>query len=282
MKIYRNINSLRKHIHRLKQQNQTIGFVPTMGALHEGHLSLLRKSRRENDVTILSVYVNPTQFGPNEDFTSYPRPEKKDIFLAKKENVDIIFYPSDKTMYSEEHCSFISVAVLSDRLCGRSRPGHFQGVATIVAKLLHLVSPDRLYLGQKDAQQATIVKRMILDLNFDVKIRVCPIIREKDGLALSSRNVYLNEVQRQEAPILYAALKKAKLAVKSGETNATNILEKIREIILTRTSGTVDYVACVDQTTLEPIQKITQSSLIVLAVYFGKTRLIDNIIVHPK
>ena len=249
-----------------------------MGALHEGHCSLIRLSRRENDITIVSVFVNPKQFGPHEDFDAYPRPEKSDILLAKKEMVDIIFYPSEKEMYPTGFLTSVQVDRISHILCGKSRPGHFRGVTTVVSKLLNIITPDILYLGQKDAQQAIIIKRMVTDLNIPVTIRTCPIIREKDGLALSSRNSYLSPCQRLEAPILYRALRNAKQKAVKGEHSSLHLGRFIRSVITRESSGKVDYIACVDADTLAPLRRLRGKVMIALAVKFGKTRLIDNIV----
>ena len=206
MLIIKNIKSINSKINSLKRSGRSIGFVPTMGALHEGHLSIMRRARRQNDIVVVSVFVNPKQFGLNEDFARYPRQEKKDHLLAKKEKVDIIFYPSIEEIYPTRYLTYINVEGISRILCGHDRPVHFKGVTTIVGKLLNLVRPDNLYLGQKDAQQVIVLRKMIVDLNFPVKVRVCPIVREPDGLALSSRNKYLTNQQRLESPGLIQAL----------------------------------------------------------------------------
>ena len=249
-----------------------------MGALHEGHLSLIRKAKKENDICLLSIFVNPLQFGPREDFHHYPRPVRSDNLLAKKEKVDIIFHPSGKSMYPSGFLTTVEVAQLSDALCGRSRPGHFRGVTTVVAKLLNIVGPNIMYLGQKDAQQAIILKRMVADLNFPTTIKICPTVREKGGLALSSRNKYLTARHRQQAAILYRSLKEAKGKIKSGERRATAIIRHIRSRIEKMSAGRIDYVACVDARTLVPLQTIRGHVMLALAVKFGEARLIDNII----
>ena len=205
MRIIKSISLLRKALHKFRNTHQSIGFVPTMGAFHEGHLSLMRRSRKENDITVVSIFVNPIQFGPKEDFARYPRPIRKDISFAKRENVDIIFYPSvDEmyAMYSKDFLTYVEAPKLSQGLCGKSRPGHFRGVTTVVAKLLNIIGPDHLYLGQKDYQQAVILRQMVTDLNFSVNVTICPTVREVDGLAMSSRNQYLNAPQRKEAGVL--------------------------------------------------------------------------------
>ena len=237
MRIVKTVKSLRCAIKKIKKPSKKIGFVPTMGALHEGHLSLIRKSRRENDIVVLSIFVNPKQFDPKEDFRSYPRPEKKDILLAKKEKVDIIFYPSEKEMYPTGFLTSIHVDAITDVLCGASRPGHFRGVTTVVGKLLSIIAPDVMYLGQKDAQQVIALKRMIVDLNFPVTVKACPIVREPDGLAMSSRNKHLTPRQRETATVLFKSLKNAKKKVLAGERNAAKIIRVIQAIIEKYNSG---------------------------------------------
>lgn len=283
MQIINSIISLKKEIKLFRRKKHSIGFVPTMGALHKGHASLLKKSRRENDKTILSIYVNPTQFDlKKEDFSSYPRDKKNDILLAKKENVDIIFLPSNKIIYPKGFCSYIVTEGLTQTLCGRSRPGHFRGVTTIVGKLLNIVGPDSLYLGQKDAQQAAVLKQMVHDLNYPAKVRICPTVRERDGLAISSRNMYLTPEQRNEAVVLNQSLKKAAALIKNGERNVSRINGLITETIHKNTSGLVDYVECVDYHDLQPVPKIKGKILIALAVKFSRARLIDNIIINTQ
>jgi len=278
MRIIKSIRSLRLSIKKIKTQNRSIGFVPTMGALHEGHLSLIRKSRRENAITIVSIFVNRKQFGPREDFSSYPRQEKNDILLAKKEKVDIIFYPSEKEMYPAGFLTSIGVDRITDILCGSSRPRHFQGMTTVVDKLINIVTPDVLYLGQKDAQQAVVLKRMVIDLNVPISVKVCPTVREADGLAMSSRNHYLTLCQREEATILYQSLKRAKKKVLTGERSATTIINFIRKQIKKHSSCAIDYIACVDADSLIPLKHVKGKVMIALAVNFGRTRLIDNMI----
>src|SRR3989338_7919501 len=217
MQIIKSPQRLQRLIRLLRKKNKSIGFVPTMGALHEGHRSLLRKARKENDICVLSIFVNQLQFGPHEDLSRYPRPAVKDRSIAKEEGVDIIFYPSVQTLYPKDFLTTVDVAQLSQTLCGQSRPGHFKGVTTVVAKLLNIVGCDFLYLGQKDAQHAIILKRMVADLNFPTTIKICPTVRNKSGLALSSRNKYLTPQQRKEAVILYRSLKEARAHIKAGE-----------------------------------------------------------------
>ena len=278
MRVVKTIKSLRCAIKKIKSQNKKIGFTPTMGALHKGHLSLIRKSRRENDFTIVSIFVNPKQFGPKEDFKSYPRPEKKDILLANKEKVDIIFYPSEKEMYPTGFLTSINVETITGVLCGASRLEHFRGVTTVVGKLLNIVTPDVLYLGQKDAQQAVVIKQMTADLNFPAAIKICPIIREPDGLAMSSRNKHLTLHQRATAAVLFRSLKGAKISVLAGERNAIRIIRVIRAEIEKHSSGKIDYIACVNADSLLELKQLKGKVMIALAVRFGQTRLIDNIV----
>jgi pantoate--beta-alanine ligase len=277
MRTVKTIRSLRPLIARARARHHTVGFVPTMGALHEGHLSLIRRCRRENDLTVVSIFVNPQQFGPREDFAAYPRPEKKDKVLAKKEKVDIIFYPSGNEMYPSGFLTSVVVARLTEGLCGASRPGHFRGVTTVVGKLLNIVAPDRLYLGQKDAQQVAVLQRMVRDLDFPVAVKVCPTVREPDGLALSSRNLSLSAAHRREAPVLFRSLTHAKEEIRSGERRASLVVRRIRKTIERQSSGRIDYIACVDADSLLPLEQLTGKVLIALAVTFGRTRLIDNI-----
>lgn len=279
MKIVRSIKTMSRISRGLALKGCTVGFVPTMGALHAGHLSLIRRARRENDKVIVSIFVNPVQFGKNEDFSRYPRRLKTDAGLCRKAGVDFIFYPAAKEMYPEVFRTFVLVEGLSDALCGRFRPGHFRGVATIVAKLFNIVSPDNAYFGRKDAQQALIIKRMVEDLNLRVKVRVMPTVREKDGLALSSRNQYLNFAERQEAAILYAALKAARAAVRKGTINPAAVIKQIRRAVENNSRAKIEYAAAVDTRDLSPAKKISRGVLLALAARMGKTRLIDNIIV---
>ena len=282
MRTIKSISLLKKELKIIKLKNRTIGFVPTMGAFHKGHLSLMRKARRENDVVIVSIFINPTQFGPKEDFNKYPRQIKSDESFAKKEKVDIIFYPSAKEIYGDGHLTYVNVNNISKILCGKSRPKHFEGVTTIVAKLLNITEPDVMYLGQKDAQQATIIKKMTQDMNFNVVVKICPIVRERDGLALSSRNNYLSHKQRHEASILYTSLKAARKKAMSEKKSIKNILRWIDSNIKNNSSGIIDYLECVNADTLAPISKIKDRVMIALAVKFGKTRLIDNIVFSLK
>ncbi|MBM3251875.1 MAG: pantoate--beta-alanine ligase [Candidatus Omnitrophica bacterium] len=278
MKILRSAKKMQALIKSLKKKNMTIGFVPTMGYLHEGHLSLMRKAKNDCDVSVISIFVNPTQFSPNEDFNKYPRDFKRDDRLARSAGVDIIFYPSLKGMYPDGYFTFVDVEKLGEGLCGVLRPGHFRGVATIVVKLFNIVQPDIAYFGQKDAQQARIIQQMAKDLNQPIKIKVLPIIREPDGLAMSSRNVYLSPKEREDALVLSASLKKAQGMIENRIRSAKLVTAMIKNMISQKKSAKIDYIACVDFETLKPVKKIKKNTLIALAVRIGKTRLIDNII----
>lgn len=266
-------------IKRMKQHGKTIGFVPTMGYLHKGHLSLARQAKRDCDVSMMSIFVNPIQFSPKEDFKQYPRNLKGDKILAQSAGVDFIFYPTDKAMYPENFLTYVNVNKITDTLCGASRPGHFRGVATVVTKLFNIIQPDIAYFGQKDAQQAQVIKKMVQDLNFPLRIKVMPIVRETDGLAMSSRNRYLNPKERTGALILSWALNKAKRMIKNGVKDSCKIISVMRKIINNTDSARIEYISVVDADTLEPQKYVRRKTLIALAVWIGRTRLIDNIII---
>jgi|UniRef100_A0A7V3RH03 pantoate--beta-alanine ligase len=276
MKIVKKIPELKRIIHLIKRKNKKIGFVPTMGYLHEGHLSLIRVAQKNTDFVVCSIFVNPIQFGPNEDFDRYPRDLKRDEALLKKEKVDLLFYPSIKEMYPDGYRTYVDVEGWSSILCGKSRPGHFRGVATVVLKLFNIVQPDVAVFGEKDYQQAVIIKKMVEDLNLDVKIIVSPIVREADGLAMSSRNTYLSSEQRANATILYKSLQWAKDAFyKENVKSPEYIINQMRQMIEEK-GGSVDYIAIVDKNDLSPVKYIKKGDRILVAVFFGKTRLIDN------
>lgn len=277
MKIFKNIDELRHFLGSIRREGKSIGFVPTMGYLHKGHLSLIEASVRENDVTVLSIYVNPTQFGPAEDLDQYPRDLENDKKLVKEAGADLIFIPDNEMMYKDHHATYVNVNGLTNQLCGASRPTHFQGVTTIVTKLFNIVQPHRAYFGQKDAQQSIVIKRMVKDLNMPVSVVVCPIVREADGLAMSSRNTYLSIKERKQATILYKALQEAKLKIESGEQSSRIIKSTIEQMIRTQPAAVVDYVSIVSQNTIEDIDDLKGKILIALAVKIGKTRLIDNL-----
>ncbi|MDD4592696.1 MAG: pantoate--beta-alanine ligase [Parabacteroides sp.] len=280
MKNLQTISEMKEYVRFEKSRQRTIGFVPTMGYLHDGHLSLIKRSKEENDVTVLSIFLNPTQFAPNEDLSKYPRDFEKDSRLALESGVDALFYPKAEELYPNNYQTYINVEALSRHLCGKSRPDHFRGVATIVSKLFNIVSPDHAYFGQKDAQQYFIIDRMAKDLNHDVNVVMCPIVREKDGLAMSSRNVYLDPQERQQALCLYRSLEKAEEAITAGERNAQKVKAIIKESIDQNPLAAIDYIETVRTETLEPVDEIEGPTLIALAVKFGKTRLLDNTIVR--
>lgn len=276
------ISEIRKALEKVKRQGKTIGFVPTMGYLHEGHLSLVRESLRKTDYTVVSIFVNPTQFGPEEDFNRYPRDLSRDAQVLKKEGVDILFIPETQEMYPEGYKTFVEVKDLQNLLCGKSRPGHFRGVCTVVLKLFNIIQPNMCFFGQKDAQQAVIIKKMVHDLNLDISVEVLPIIREHDGIAMSSRNSYLNPEQRKAALVLYKSLKEAEKMIAEGERSAGNIIERMCKIINSEPKARIDYVEIVDLEYLNPVIEIENEVLIALAVFIGSVRLIDNIIVNIK
>ncbi|MCM8819390.1 MAG: pantoate--beta-alanine ligase [Candidatus Omnitrophica bacterium] len=279
MIIARSVKNVVNIIKKVRGEKKTIGFVPTMGALHHGHLSLVKAAKNDCDFVVVSIFVNPTQFGPKEDYKKYPRTFKKDKELLEKEKVDLVFYPTVKSMYPKSFSTYVEEVFLSKVLCGKSRPGHFRGVCTVVTKLLNIVQPDVAYFGQKDYQQAQIIKRMVADLNFQIKIKVLPIVRENDGLAASSRNVYLNDTQRKQATILFRALNLAKQLIKQGTKDPNAIIEKMRKLILSQSFAKIDYIKIVDPKTLRDVKEIKKKVVVALAVFIGKTRLIDNIIV---
>jgi pantoate--beta-alanine ligase len=266
-----------------REQDQTIGLVPTMGALHDGHLSLVREARRMCDSVVVSVFVNPTQFGPGEDYERYPRDLTKDAARLTDYNVDYIFAPAPEEIYPKNFSTYVTVGGLSDELEGKSRPGHFRGVATVVTILLNIVRPDFAFFGQKDAQQTLVIKRLVRDLALETETVVLPTVREESGLALSSRNAYLKDDERRAAPVLYRALTRAKEAYKSGERTAARLIEIIRTTIETEPLAHLDYIGVTDADTMEKLDKLDDRTvLIAIAVYIGKTRLIDNIILNKK
>ena len=273
---------MKEVVNSLKLEGKTIGLVPTMGYLHQGHLSLVRESLHQADQTVVSIFVNPTQFGPAEDYHQYPRDLKRDAKILEKEGVDFIFAPEVKEMYPEGYKTYVQVEKLQDRLCGRSRSGHFRGVCTVVLKLFNIVKPDLAFFGQKDAQQAIILKKMVKDLDLDVRIKVLPIVRDKDGLALSSRNTYLNPDQRKAALSLSRSLKMAEEMIKKGERKAEKIIKRIKEIIEKEPLARLDYAEIVELEELNPVTKIDQDVLIALAVFIDRVRLIDNTIIRLK
>lgn len=276
MKNISNIKEIRQIISEWKSQGISIGLVPTMGYLHDGHKSLIEQARRENDKVVVSIFVNPMQFGPNEDFEKYPRNLEYDFQMCSQAGADIVFTPSVTEMYASKNLVYIDVDELGDCLCGAARLGHFKGVCTIVAKLFNIVIPDKAYFGEKDAQQLVIIKRMVQDLNFDIEIMPCPIIRESDGLAMSSRNSYLSAQEREAAIIISKSLKLAKQMLYQGQRNADIIKQLIIDNISSEPLANINYVDIIDAVTLKPISNITTPILVAVAVYTGKTRLIDN------
>ncbi|MFH1622813.1 MAG: pantoate--beta-alanine ligase [Candidatus Omnitrophota bacterium] len=278
MRIIKNINFLQKEVSRIKKGSKTIGFVATMGYLHEGHLSLIRRARQECKIVVVSIFVNPLQFGPKEDFKKYPRDFNRDISLCKR-YVDILFIPNVNPMYSKDFLTSVEVKDLSNILCGASRPGHFRGVTTVVNKLFNIIMPDIAYFGQKDAQQAIIIKKMVNDLNMPIKIKVLPIVREYDGLAMSSRNKYLSARERKDALVLYKSLILARDLIRKGNIHCKKIISQMRKIILKVKAARIDYISIVNPRTLAPLRKIKSEAWVLLAVFIGKTRLIDNILI---
>lgn len=266
----------------LKSGGKTISCVPTMGFLHEGHLSLIRAARPAADVLIVTIFVNPTQFGSSEDLSSYPRDLERDLALCEKEGVDIVFAPATEDIYPEGYSTYVEESDLSSGLCGAARPGHFRGVTTVVAKLFNIVQPDSAFFGSKDYQQSRVIMKMVRDLNIPIKIEVCPIIREEDGLAMSSRNKNLDPDQRQEALSLRRALLKAKELIKSGEAIAPIIRKAMEEVIGSQPQARIDYIEFRDGETLKPVDRAGEGTLIALAVFIGQTRLIDNLIFRSK
>lgn len=278
MELVTTIADVRKTVKKWKADGLTIGLVPTMGYLHEGHQSLMANAKRNNDKVIVTIFVNPIQFGPTEDLASYPRDLYNDKIACQHMNVDLIFCPSEREMYDPHFNSFVDVNSLTDELCGKKRPGHFRGVCTVVSKLFNITQPDRAYFGQKDAQQLAVIKQMVNDLNFDIEIIGCPIVRETDGLAKSSRNSYLSPQERQAACCLYQAIDTAQILIKQGEHSSRKLLSAMQTIIAKQPLAKIDYIEFVDLQTLKPIETIKSGVLCALAVYIGKTRLIDNFI----
>jgi pantoate--beta-alanine ligase len=278
MKIIRTIKDMQSESDRMRGEGLRIGFVPTMGWLHEGHLSLIREAGRRSDRTVVSIFVNPIQFGPNEDFAAYPRDFERDRALCEAEGADALFNPSEEEMYPPGRATHVDVDGLTETLCGASRPGHFRGVTTVVTKLFAAVKPHVAVFGQKDAQQAAVIRRMTADLNLGVEIVTAPIVREPDGLAMSSRNVYLSPAQRADAAVLSRALSDAADRFKSGESGASVLIAGARGMIESKPSCRIDYVSIVDPDTLGPVDRARSGALMALAVFVGKTRLIDNIV----
>lgn len=279
MQVVKTIQEVRAIVKAWRKEGLTVGLVPTMGYLHEGHQSLIRKSAEQNDRTVVSVFVNPIQFGPNEDLEAYPRDLNRDMQAVEEAGGNIIFNPEPSEMYPDHFTSFIDTTETTELLCGAVRPIHFRGVCTVVGKLFNIVCPDRAYFGQKDAQQLATIKRFVRDLDFDIKIVPCPIVREDDGLAKSSRNTYLSAEERQAALILSKSLKKGKEAIENGERQAAAVINIIKENLQTEPLARIDYVEVVDFTNIQRVERIEGETLVAIAVYIGKTRLIDNFII---
>ena len=278
MKVVGTIKEVRELVKEWKKNGETVGFVPTMGYLHEGHGSLITKARENNDKVVVSIFVNPMQFGPTEDLATYPRDLDHDAALCESAGVDLIFHPEAEEMYHEDFSSYVDMSVLTEELCGLSRPVHFRGVCTVVTKLFNIVQPDNAYFGQKDAQQLAIIKHMVQDLNMDINVVGCPIVREEDGLAKSSRNTYLSPEERKAALILSKTVKLAKELIDAGEKDADVVVAKMKENIETEPMAKIDYVKAVNGLTMQQQKEIKAPMLIAMAVYIGKTRLIDNMI----
>lgn len=278
MNIVKTISEVRNEVKNWRRQGLSVGLVPTMGYLHEGHKSLIDRACKENDKVVVSVFVNPTQFGPGEDLATYPRDIQRDAALCEDAGAALIFNPEPEEMYFDDFHTYVTMESLSDELCGITRPIHFRGVCTVVSKLFHIVAPDRAYFGQKDAQQLAIIKRMVRDLNFDIEIVGCPIVREADGLAKSSRNTYLNPEERKAALVLSKAVGLGQELIQKGERNADVIVEKMKQLIEEEPLAKIDYVQAVHAISIQPVAEIKGTVLVAMAVYIGKTRLIDNFI----
>lgn len=280
MRTIKTLGGMQRASEDAREQGRRIGFVPTMGALHEGHLSLIERADRENDLVVMSVFVNPLQFGPGEDFTRYPRNLRRDKAMAGARGCDLVFAPVADSIYPDAFRTSVRVRELEKKLCGRSRPGHFEGVCTVVMKLLNVVRPHALYLGRKDAQQAIILKRMVEDMAMGVSVKVCPIVREPDGLAMSSRNVYLTGGQREQAPVLQRALKAGARGILEGETDPARVKRRMRLVLRESAEAKLDYIEAVDPADLKTPNRLRGRVLLAGAVWFGRTRLIDNLMVY--
>lgn len=276
MKVLKTVGEVRKEVRSFDRAHR-LGFVPTMGALHEGHLSLVREAKQQCEIVVASIFVNPTQFGPNEDFSKYPRTFERDSELLKNEGVDFLFAPSAEEMYPKGAVTWVTVEGLSDKLDGKSRPGHFRGVTTVVSKLFHIVEPDIAFFGQKDAVQLVLIRRMVRDLNMPVEIVGCPIVREADGLAMSSRNAYLSAQERKSVLVLYRSLQEIKKSFESGERTSSKLLAAGMEIFKQEPAVRLDYLEIIDPETLDPLMSVERQALVAVAAYVGTTRLIDNL-----
>ena len=279
MKIVGTVKEVREQVKEWKKQGLSVGFVPTMGYLHEGHKSLMDAARKGNDKVVVSIFVNPMQFGPTEDLATYPRDLDHDAALCESAGVDLIFHPEAEEMYEKDFCSFVDMTGLTEGLCGKTRPIHFRGVCTVVNKLFNIVTPDHAYFGQKDGQQLAVIKRMVRDLNMDIEIVGCPIVREEDGLAKSSRNTYLSPEERKAALILSKTVALGKELAKT-EKDANKVVEAMRKNIETEPLAKIDYVEAVDALSMAPVEKLEGTCMLAMAVYIGKTRLIDNTLIN--
>ncbi len=279
MKIVGTVKEVREQVKEWKKQGLSVGLVPTMGYLHEGHQSLMEAARKDNDKVVVSIFVNPMQFGPTEDLAQYPRDLDHDAALCEKVGVDLIFHPEPEEMYADDFCSFVDMTGLTEGLCGKTRPIHFRGVCTVVNKLFNIVTPDRAYFGQKDGQQLAVIRRMVRDLNMDIQVVGCPIIREEDGLAKSSRNTYLSPEERKAALILSKTVKLGKELVKTNK-NAAEVVAQMKKNIETEPLAKIDYVEAVDAVSMEPVETLDGECMLAMAVYIGKTRLIDNTLIN--
>ncbi|HBF35941.1 MAG TPA: pantoate--beta-alanine ligase [Firmicutes bacterium] len=280
MQQFTKIQEMKDYLRPMQSAGQKIGLVPTMGYLHEGHLSLIRRAVQESDIAVVSIFVNPIQFGPSEDLAKYPHNLAKDLELIDKTGAAVVFTPDAVEMYGDNHLTFVHVEKITDILCGPFRPGHFQGVATVVNKLFNIVRPDKAYFGQKDGQQAMVIQKMVRDLNMDVTIITCPTVREADGLAMSSRNTYLNVAERSQAPVLYQVLTAAKDMIQGSITDGVLIKKQIKTMISSKPLANIEYISLVDASSFREISQVSGPVMIALAVKFGATRLIDNIIVE--
>ena len=279
MKIVGTVKEVREQVKEWKKQGLSVGFVPTMGYLHEGHKSLMDAARKGNDKVVVSIFVNPMQFGPTEDLATYPRDLDHDAALCESAGVDLIFHPEAEEMYEKDFCSFVDMTGLTEGLCGKTRPIHFRGVCTVVNKLFNIVTPDHAYFGQKDGQQLAVIKRMVRDLNMDIEIVGCPIVREEDGLAKSSRNTYLSSEERKAALILSKTVALGKELAKT-EKDANKVVEAMKKNIETAPLAKIDYVEAVDALSMAPVEKLEGTCMLAMAVYIGKTRLIDNTLIN--
>jgi pantoate--beta-alanine ligase len=282
MRISKTIAETRAAVRELRAAGRIVGLVPTMGALHVGHVSLVRAARKECDAVVVSLFVNPTQFGPNEDFAKYPRTWDSDCALLEREGVELVFAPGAEAMYPVGASTFVEVECVSDRLDGASRPGHFRGVATVVAKLFHIVAPDKAFFGQKDAAQVAVLRRMVRDLNFDLELVVCPTVREADGMALSSRNRYLSAEERGQALVLSRALQRVEERIAQGVLESAALIREAQEMLAAEAGVRVDYLRIVDPSSLEDVADVCGGALVAVAAVVGTTRLIDNVVIEPR